>query len=398
MSLFRRRVALPHGPGVLFLLPSAEDGEATREALEVIGAISRAGWRAVVGGADGSAALKVAALGVPHRRLDMDRRGPWRRARAARRLAAMVRRDAIDVVHATTPAATDLAVTAVRGSRCAIVATIRSADALPDPETLHGVARIIVPSEVMADAVARQSGADAGRLRLVRPWIDPAQLDPDAVRGHRVAALAERWAIPAGPRIVAVPDSLALDRGHLPVIAALQAVQQQDFILLVLTELAPGHAALRQLEDDLAAAGLAERARFGRRDDDLPAALALVDLVLYAPQEAPSSTRLIAAAQAMGRPVVVSASGALGEALMPSVSGWLVPPDDVPEIARAVDLAFSLSAETRDRVARRARAFAVQRFAAATEIERQLEVYRELVDKAAPVRGEACVPVAARSA
>ena len=57
----------------------------------------------------------------------------------------------------------------------------------------------------------------------------------------------------------------------------------------------------------------------------------------------------------MGKPVIVTDNGALAESVMPAATGWLVPPDDPDELARALDLALSLEEDVRQRLAARAR-------------------------------------------
>jgi glycosyltransferase involved in cell wall biosynthesis len=64
---------------------------------------------------------------------------------------------------------------------------------------------------------------------------------------------------------------------------------------------------------------------------------------------------------------------------MPAATGWLVPPDDSAELARAIDLAFSLGDEVRERLAARARAFVVDQFGMDAMCARTVEVYRELL-------------------
>ena len=103
----------------------------------------------------------------------------------------------------------------------------------------------------------------------------------------------------------------------------------------------------RTLAASVRKAGLRERVRFGGEIDDLPAALGLADLVVLPATQPDPSGIMAAAAQAMGKPVIVTNRGALAEAVMPAATGWLVPPDDPGELARALDLALAMDDETR---------------------------------------------------
>ena len=81
----------------------------------------------------------------------------------------------------------------------------------------------------------------------------------------------------------------------------------------------------------------------------------------------------------MGKPVIVTNQGALGESVLPAATGWLVPPDDPDELARALELALAMDAGARQRLAVRARAFVLDEFGLDPMCARTLGVYRELV-------------------
>jgi glycosyltransferase involved in cell wall biosynthesis len=84
------------------------------------------------------------------------------------------------------------------------------------------------------------------------------------------------------------------------------------------------------------------------------------------------------AAQAMGKPIIVTNIGSLPEAVMPAVTGWLLPPDPT-ELAWALQLALEMDDGVRERVARRARGFIAENFAQTYTMHRQIELYAELL-------------------
>jgi glycosyltransferase involved in cell wall biosynthesis len=140
--------------------------------------------------------------------------------------------------------------------------------------------------------------------------------------------------------------------------------------------------------------GLGDRVRFAGDTDDLPASLSLADIVVLPATRPDPSGLLAVAAQAMGRPVIVTNQGALAESVMPAATGWLVPPDAPDELARAMELALTMEEDVRRRLAARARAFVVSEFDMGQMCERTLAVYRELVEPGAMADD----PLAARSA
>ena len=61
---------------------------------------------------------------------------------------------------------------------------------------------------------------------------------------------------------------------------AMQRLARDDFVLLILGDLDPADAYVRELESRVRSSGLAKRVHFASGGDDLPAAYALADLVV----------------------------------------------------------------------------------------------------------------------
>ena len=123
--------------------------------------------------------------------------------------------------------------------------------------------------------------------------------------------------------------------------------------------------------------------RFAGDVDDLPAALSLADVVVLPATRPDPSGVLAAAAQAMGKPVIVTNQGALAESVMPAATGWLVPPDDPGELARAMRARPGDGGRTSGGGSRLGRApSSSSEFGMERMCERTLAVYRELVEPA----------------
>ena len=236
----------------------------------------------------------------------------------------------------------------------------------------------IVASEYLAEAAVERVRVTTDRVRVVRRWVDLAEFDPERVRGHRVSALAERWGLVAGAKVVVVPALPDGDRGHLLLLHAMARLPRTDCVALFAGGFEAAGVYGKELMAAVRRAGLGERVRFGGRTDDLPALLALADLVVLPTTLPESGGHVAAAAQAMGRPVIVCNRGALAEAVMPASTGWLVPAEDPDELGRALDLALAMDEPTRRRLAARARDFVAGEFGLAACADRMLAVYREL--------------------
>lgn len=379
-------------PAVLQVLPRLDPDERGRNTVDVARYLRAHGWRTVVASSGGRLERELAAAGGMHVRLPLDT-GSWLRVwQNARALASLMRRHRVALVHARAAGAAWSAALAARRRGIPFLTTFHALQPLRRgrPGRFHrimtGGDRVIAVSEFVAEHLVEAYQVEPERVRLIRRWIDPDEFDPERVRGHRVAALAERWGIQPGPKVVIVPGTIASGQGHALLLDAMARMERADFILLFVGEVAPGSSFGRELLAKLRLTGLGERVRFGGSTDDLPAAFMLADVVVLPAIDPDPSGVAAVAAQAMGKPVIVTNAGALGESVLPAATGWLLPPNDRDELARALDLALSLEDDVRQRLAARSRTFVLDEFGMDAMCGRTLGVYRELIQPAARSR------------
>ncbi|MFO1075380.1 MAG: glycosyltransferase [Geminicoccaceae bacterium] len=373
---------------MLQLVPRLEPEPLGRAVLQLARHLRRRGWRALVASAGGGLTRELAAEGVTHLPLPLDQDGRLARWRQGARLAQAVRRHRITLLHAHMPGPVGSAAGAARRTGVPLAVTCHALDATGRcPPALAGAGaearRVIAVSEHLQETLGRPGGVEPARLRLVPAWVDTEELDPERVRGHRVLGLAERCGLGDGGAVLLVPGPLLPGQGHLLLIEALARAQRRDFALLIEGAAESEAAYVRTLRAAADAAGIGARLRFAGAVADLPALLALADLVVLPSCRPEPSGYLAAAAQAMGRPVIVTDQGALGEAVLPAATGWLVPPGRADELARAIELALAMAPPVRERLATRARAFVRESFGLESSCERVLAIYRELLRPAA---------------
>jgi glycosyltransferase involved in cell wall biosynthesis len=87
----------------------------------------------------------------------------------------------------------------------------------------------------------------------------------------------------------------------------------------------------------IARAGLEAQFTFAGFVDDLPAALAALDVVLYTPLDSDGMSRVIFEYLAAGRPLIASRVGVVPEVLIDGEHAALVPGGDAPALAAALE-------------------------------------------------------------
>ncbi len=379
------------GPAVLQVLPALISGGVERGTLEIAEALVGAGFRALVASAGGPMVPKLERLGARHFVLPLDRRTPsalWRNAAA---LAALARREGVAVIHARSRAPAWSALLAARRAGVRFVTTYHGSynEGFPGKRLYNSVMargeRVIAISRFIAGLIAERHGTDPGRVRVIPRGVDLRVFDPAAVAPERLAALRAAWGLPepggaaASPPVVMLPGRITRWKGQAVLVEAMARLPGEAIALLVGGS--EGRAGFRaELDDLIAARGLAGRVRLVGPCDDMAAALLLCDVAVSASTDPEAFGRTVIEAQAMGRPVIATDHGAARETVAEGETGWRVPPGDPEALAAALARALALPAETRAAMGARARQAVLEGGYTTEAMQRAtLAVYRELL-------------------
>jgi glycosyltransferase involved in cell wall biosynthesis len=136
---------------------------------------------------------------------------------------------------------------------------------------------------------------------------------------------------------------------------------------------------VRELEKEIARRNLQDIVQIAGDCRDMAAAFMLADVVVSTSVEAEAFGRVIAEAQAMGRPVIATDHGAARETVAEKETGWLVPPGDASALAVALREALALDTAMRDALAKRVIENVRADYTKELMCERTLSVYREVL-------------------
>ncbi|MBP2301945.1 glycosyltransferase family 4 protein [Azospirillum picis] len=372
-------------PTVLQVVPTLVTGGAERGCIDMALALQAAGGTPLVASEGGPMVRELDRARITHLTLPLGSKNPLVIRRNARRLAAIIRRYKVDIVHARSRAPAWSAWLACRATGARYMTTFHA------PYNFGGRLkrwynsvmargeRVIAISGFIRDHVLSNYDVDPQRVRVIHRGIDRAVFAPDRVSPARLVTLAKQWNLPDDRPVILLPGRLTRWKGQTVLIDALAKLGRKD-VLALLVGSDQGRSGYRgELENRIAAAGLRGVVRMTDHCSDMAAAYLLSTVVVSASREPEAFGRVIVEAQAMGKPVIVSAIGAYQETVIPGETAWVVPPDDADALARALDEALSLTPEQRDAIGARAMAFVADRYTKDRMCADTLAVYAELL-------------------
>jgi len=391
-----KKAAGGEGVAILQIIPNMESGGAEKSVIEIASALTRIGARALLASGPGRLIGEFQALGGEWVPFAAATKNPLRLIFNALRLARLIRREKISLIHARSRAPAWSALAAARITGIPFVTTNHGAHSYSGRlKRLYNsvMARgdlVIANSHYTASQLRRHHPIAQDRLVVVHRGVDIAAFDPQAISRQRLFALRERWGLESSPaRVILLPARLSPRKGHDIAIAAmalLPAGLREGLVMLFLGEDQGRNEHSRRIRELIAAAGLEGRIRMAGHCADMPAAYALADLVLIPSTEPEAFGRAAAEAQAIGVPVIASDLGAVAETVLapPGVAageatGWRVPAGDPAALAAAMNEALSLDPAARAALIARGQAHARAHFSLARMTFATLAVYDRLL-------------------
>lgn len=383
-------------PTILQIIPELDTGGAELSAIEVAGAICKAGGRALVVSAGGRLVAHLQDAGGTFIPFPAASKNPARIIWNAQALAAIVRREGVDLIHARSRAPAWSARWAARLTRKPFVTTYhgaygeKSAVKRVYNRVMADGDLVIANSNYTSRLVQERYRTPPSRIRVVHRGVDGADFNPDAISTARREALRRAWGIAPDTRVVLHPARLTPWKGQSVVIAAAELLAQRgglDNAVIVLAGDAQGRTDYQNaLEQQIAEAGLHGRVRLVGHVADMPAAYASAHLAVVASTQPEAFGRVGTEAQIMGCPVIATAIGAPPETVLaePTVAaaertGWLVPPGNAEALAAAISAALGLLPDVRAALGMRARAHVLRSFSLQAMQIGTLSVYDELL-------------------
>ena len=373
------------------VLPALVTGGVERGAVDVAQALVQAGWRALVASAGGPMVREIERAGGEHILLPLETKSPLAIRRNADRLTSLIREQNIDIIHARSRAPAWSARGAALRTEIPFITTFHGVYGL-GPFGLKKIynrimasgERVIAVSDFIRSHLIQEYALPPERIRVIYRGVDIQLLNPNHVTPTRLIQLTSKWRLPDAAPVIMLPGRLTSWKGHEILIDALAELKRRGGNYLDIRCLMIGQDQGRVRYRDTITRHAAARGVDGNVqiiDDcnDMPAAYMATDVVVSASTRPEAFGRVVAEAQAMGRPVVAPSHGAAAEIIIPGVTGWLFTPSDPISLADAMSRALRLTQDERARLANTAIARTHDLFSKAEMCAKTLSVYEELL-------------------
>jgi len=382
------------GATILQIVPALQEEPAARSAVNIAHVLLLAGARALIAADGGPLANELTAAGAEWIPMVNASANPFRLRRNARMLEGLIAQERIDIVHAYDAGAAWSARMAAAQIAVWLVTTVPDVPSYTGMRGRYASAlahgdRIIAPSNYAAAPIIERFAVPPEHITIVPRVIDTATYDPAAVSPQRIAALRSQWRVAADDLIVVVPGRVAPWNGQLllgEIARMLVDRGVRGFVFVVVGEHTTYPKYARDVVKRAESFDVDDLVRLAGHCTDMPAAFAAAHFVAVPALEPPVLGRVVAQAQAMGRPVVTADVGVLPEHVvspprMPEDvrTGWVAKAGDAADFAQALARALTLDNAAYRGMSARARQFAEYMFSPESVADAMRSVYTSLL-------------------
>lgn len=373
---------------MLQLVPRLNSGGAERSAVDVAGALVRAGYAALVASEGGRLVAELEAIGAEWIAMPLDAKSPYGLLANARRIAELVRTRNVILLHARSRAPAWSALLAARRVKIPFVTTWHGAyaDDLPlkkfyNSVMLRGEA-VIANSQWTAAHMLANYRMRPKRCVVIARGIDPGRFDPARVHPERAVALRRSWGVAADDVAVLLPGRLTRWKGQLVLIDALARLARDGagrHLHAVLAGDDQGGGYRAEITDAIRRSQLEAAVTLVEHIEDMPTAYAAADIVVSASTKPEAFGRVAAEASAMARAVIATDHGGARETVLAGTSGVLIAPNDAEALAEALKYLRDAGAERRALMGAQGRTHVTHNFTLARMTAETLALYREVL-------------------
>jgi len=382
--------ALPSDFTLLQVIPDLETGGAEQTTLDIARAVTRAGGRALVASRGGRMDGRLRATGAELIVLPVQSKNPLTIARNAGRLAEVIRRKKVSVIHARSRAPAFSAYLAARATGIPFVATYHGV------YTAQGRLKrwynaimtrgplTIANSGYTRERVIAEHHIDEARVIAIDRGVDLNWFDPAQVTQHRIDSLLKHWQVdPTDTRTKFIlAGRLTRWKGQrliVDVATRLRTLGGPEPLILFVGDPQGRFDYRAELEAAIREADLEDSVRLVGHCDDMPAAYLIADYALAPSLEPEPFGRTAVEPQVMGRPVLAADHGAARETVVDGETGWLVAPGDEPAWTDALVRALAVAPAERETMGAAAAVRARRLYSVDAMCEATLKVYARLV-------------------
>ncbi|NRA74223.1 MAG: glycosyltransferase family 4 protein [Rickettsiales bacterium] len=371
---------------VLQIVPNLISGGVERGTIDIALRLQEQGFKSLVASGGGVLVNILNRHGIKHIKLPLHSKNPLVMMFNALRIAALIRSERVNIVHARSRAPAWSAFLAHKMTRCKFITTfhgnysfkpIKPIKKFYNSIMLKGQ-KVIAISKFINNQISKHYHINANNITMIHRGVNLKEFNPEKITSQRLLALRKKLPIPDEKLIITMPGRITPWKGHKVLINALAKLNKESFCCLIVGDVMKHYNYYLELSELVNKLGLKDNVIFTGNLNDMPVVYLLSDIIVTPSIEEEPFGRVPIEAQAMGRIIIATDVGGFKETIKDQETGFLVPLNDSESLANVINYVSNLAEHKKYKIMKAAQKNA-ELFSLEKMQKRTLSVYRELV-------------------
>lgn len=375
-----------HKKTILQVIPSLVSGGVERGTIEIARKLKTSEYNSIVVSAGGPLVEKLEAAGIPHIKLDVATKNPFKIWSNAKLINQVVKDYGVDLIHARSRAP---------AWSCFMSAKATGANFIT---TFHGIynisnflkryynsimtegERIIAVSNFVKRHILENYKTDESKIRVVHRGVDYSYFDPSLVTDEMLLKLRDKYLVPKDVPVLILPSRFTNWKGQTVLVEALKKIKHLDFYCIMAGDNSKHPDFIRRLKDQINTYRLQSKVQIFGNESDMLGLYGIADIVLSTSIEPEAFGRTITEGQAMERLVIATSIGGAAETIEDQVTGFHTRPGNSDDLAEKISYCLSiLGSEKAGTITKAARNSAINNFSLDSMFKKTIDVYKEVI-------------------
>lgn len=372
---------------VLQVLPELGQGGVELGTIEIASELQKRGIENYVASEGGRMEYNLERIKVKHFTLPLKTKNIFKMYLNSLRLAKIIKKYGITIVHARSRAPAWSAYWAAKRCGVHFVTTFHGTYGLGPwgikkfyNKIMTYGERVIAISNHIKQHILKNYKTDESKIRLIHRCVNMENFNVETTSAERMIKYLEDNHIPEDKPIVTLIGRLTNWKGQKLLIEALHLLENEDFFCVMIGDDQGRKKYSSELRKMIANYNMTDRFLFIRNVKDIPAAMMVSDVVLSTSIEPEAFGRIAIEGQAMGRVVVASNIGGSVETVIDGVTGRLYESTSAEALAKAIEWALHLSTAEREKIGAAGIKNVKEHFTKQIMCDKTIAVYKELIN------------------
>ncbi len=370
---------------VLQVLPHLNSGGLVSGAVEISIALQKSGQSSFIASEGGRREREISREGGKIFLLPLASKNPITILLNIYRLSKIIKNNKIDIIHARSRAPAWSAYFAAKKMGIHFVTTFHGTYSISGKfkkkynSIMTKGDKVIAISKFIKDHILSNYNISHQKIETIHRGININTFNHMNVSNERLISFGKKFNIPEDNFVILLPGRITRWKGHKNLIEAIAMLGRNDITCLFVGDIQGRKKYFNELIFLIDKLGLTNNFRIIENQIDMSAIYKLADVVISASTDPEAFGRVVAEAQAMGRPTVAVNHGGAPEIILEGITGWLYKPDDPVELTEKIRNALELDDLDRKKMAIKAIERASLNFNNVDMCKKTLKLYSDLI-------------------